>query len=879
VDKGKVNYLIENAGKDIASGLKLTYKNISADEEGKLATIAAKQEDTLVLGDLVNGGKFEDVLVVDLNGAEVASFNFELQYDNKPMAELVREFRNKPLNLSLEIINSLAHNGENYILYGASRELKFKVNQAFNSRTISLEDLKLSIEEVSNNLAAISKDVAGTAINELHGSDLKDTIKMYINPMSGAQRAVFQFHLKYKDEYIGTPVSVEWREYQLLISSPARLVGNQEGYFQIFSRVPINLDALTVALESEDEITFQLYGKDGNECGSSSILSKVANYGREARDFTTSIKFKIHPKQGQPQDKATLNIIVKHAGVDIAKKEIDWVKEGANLQLILKRVVYSDKPGIAIVGVKNMNDKEVKLDDIKIALYNTSNAEFTLGKISGKEIHSTVAEVTGENTLISQSRADIKLKINKPLGKEMAAGLIVVLKDKNGADLDKVHFVFNSEALEQVKLQVRSMLGDKTATIPSVIEKFKDNPGFLAYLLNRLEKRLRIAQTLLVKYTEIKNKDASNFGLIVDPIYTGIYDDSVHCEAFIQLVRAAIAQGAQNEASLMVWANEAVAKIKLVEEKIKEDAQKIETLDGLNKAQDINNFLSPDYDANKALDDQSIKGLYAYYNNKIGQIRAFLRDRGITDFEPAPENSQAIEQLKATYKAMVEGLPDIQAKVRTIFETGFEKFSIYIRAEQSNIKFEGNLTADQKKALYNILEVQSKLLGFWKNLLNTEQDLFIDTEALQNNLIKLYQDLAIKVSAYAEDFYNKNNLGNVTNAADLNVKIAKDADEIAQATKSEVTQQAVTRVYEEAIKTWKFFEKREYRKVFPKNPQIILEEGKELRSIPTVLQDLQTSLRTFKLNGGKGAKEEKQEKQESRFKNMFGSFVNKKNKK
>ncbi|NEJ84241.1 hypothetical protein GR268_48305, partial [Rhizobium leguminosarum] len=129
----------------------------------------------------------------------------------------------------------------------------------------------------------------------------------------------------------------------------------------------------------------------------------------------------------------------------------------------------------------------------------------------------------------------------------------------------------------------------------SILGKYKDNPGFLAYLLNRLEKAVRIAETLLVKYAGIKSSDPS-FELIVDPIYIGIFDYSTQCKSFIQLVKATISQGAENEASLMVWANETVAKVKLVEEKIRDGVQQIATLD---KAQDINTFLVPDYDATK----------------------------------------------------------------------------------------------------------------------------------------------------------------------------------------------------------------------------------------------------------------------------------------
>lgn len=866
MDKGEVSYVIENAGKDTASGLKLKYENTSTDERGKLATVGTKQAGTIVLGDLASGKKFENILAVDLKDAGVASFNFELQYDNKPMAELVREFQNKPINLFLEVIDPLLNNGESYILYGANHQVKLKINQVPGSRNINLNDLQIAIQEESHNQATISQKVDGASIDKLIGADLSKDIILYINTVPQAKEAKFKLQLKYKNEEIGDPVLVEWREYQIFIKDSGLLVGDQEGNFQIFSTVPIELHALTVTLESDEGTSFQLYGtEDRNNFGTSATLSKVAKYDTLEKICTTPIKFKIN--QRNDKEKSNLKIVIRHKETVIAKKQVDWVEEGISLQITVRPLNYADSPGTATINVKNTSNRKVDLRKVTVNFSNTADVPFTLGTFSGASIERTLADILGAKELGSQIVMSINLRINTPLEDKIATGLTLsLLDDKPKPEvLDKVYFIYYTANVNNSGIDIHSTEPKGILAITKQIEKHKDNPGYLAYVLNNLENAVSLSSKLLDKYAEIKNSD-SGFESAINILSTSICDNIKQCKKLAGATQTAILGLNKDEAAILAWSNQLSFKVNSVEESIHKSLEKAESI---NDIQEITYLLiEKEYDGDKELVQQSVKWLYEYYKAKIEQIEAFLTKYGINNFDPADEDLSSIKQLKELHNKMIDELPNIKITVQQALDVGFKRFNDAIIKEQQTLeptKVDRDKQADIDK-LYSLLLARRNALQQWKDLVSHDKELVGDPDAIQVSIAECYQRLAKINRAFARHVYSKKQTGNLTKIAELSVAIARDTFEITQITKNESTNKDAIEACKDAIDAWEDFERSRGITVFPNKPNLILGSDNDLRALPTVLQNLNSNLKSLKTD------EEKQKKSSNKKKNIFGRF-------
>ncbi|OJW69920.1 MAG: hypothetical protein BGO68_03440 [Candidatus Amoebophilus sp. 36-38] len=887
VDKKEVTVVVRNGGKDTAKGLKLTYENTSSDQAGKFATLDTKQTGVRNLGDLEGTKDYKHIFKLDFKDADEADFNFKLIYDDTTIDDdgISKTFKDKPLNLSLEIVVPAIDNSSNYILYGAQNELKLRINQEANSRHIQLKDLTLAIQPEGNNGGTVSKDPTGPGINKIGGAalgnDLGEDIKLYVHSASGTTKAAFKFQLKYKDKNIAEPVLVEWREYPVTIDTPVRLVGSQEGSFQIVSLVPLDPSAITVTLEGDHGTTFQFYKANGDVAGNVVALSEVAEYNRNrSKTYDRSeailepIKFKINQKNGQQA--AKLTIIVKRGNTEIARKGVDWVEKGIGLSVSLERPTSYDiqKLGIA---VKNTTNQSVHLNEVKVNLTNTENVSFSLGSFSGSIIEKNLADVIGENKLDGETGTYTQLLINSPLGDRIATGLTLQLLDNEGKVIDQVYFLYFRRSFV-IEEEFKRMIEDNKEEFLSKLEKIKNNLNALMYLQTTLKKVITWYSQLSTKLLNIKEADTSFEPLVNTRVL--LYADMIKkWEDFEHATQTAISEFDKDEKVIVAWYDNLLIEVSEIQKKINRGSEDVKKID---KIADNIDFLMGDYNSKEQVDKQSIQALYKYYNSKIEEIKAFLLNRGITNFDLATNDAEFIKKLKTTYKRMVEELPSLKLKVQEIFEAGFETFNkVLVKQQEDDLvsmkalkKIGKEDEQDYITGIYNSLVVQKNGLRRWKRLADYEKDLVPHGETIQDMLAEDYQKLAEINRKFAKIVGSKstrNSHGNFTNVAELTLEIATDAFKIAQTRKNQQNQEAAIKVYKAAIKTWEAYEHKRGAQVSrAKLPQLSRDESGEFILIPTTLKNLNTNLKSLRIDYKEGRYKKK---------NIFGMDAFRKNRK
>lgn len=846
IDKSLVKLKLQNTGKDTAEGLQLTYENISSDPEGKLATLNTKQTEVIAVGNLATNQEYEHVFVLDLKDAEESEFDFKVLYDDSPIEESKKKVKAKPINLSLEFLSPAANNSASYIFYGAENKIDLKIRQGLGSRDINIGLLKLSIQKETE--GTISQTEDGIPIEELVGDQLGklgDDINLYINPPTDAKEARFKFELTYKGQLIGEPVMVEWREYSLEIIPLGRLVGDQEGSFQIRSQVPINLDGLDVTLEGDNGTTFQISYLDGQSVGSQASLSKITEYTDiSTKDETKSINIRINEKNGQK--KASLNIIVKRGATEIASKKVDWVDKGVGLGIKLEGTVLYDMLPLNI-DIKNTTKQPIDLRNVKVKLTNTANISFTLGNYSGDSIDKTLAEITGQNELRGQTLFRTSLQANTPVGSNIATGLTLTLLDSKDEIIDQAYFLYYGRDI-LLEIEMGKILDGNEIQFNQKLTKIKDDLGSLAYLVTTLQNWIMVFKNRSAKIMEIRDIDP-NFGPLVSGQLMVQADSIKQWSRFEQITQSAILPLSNNEELLLAWHNRVLQEVEEIKKKMDSST---EDLQNVNSVVDIFNFLLAGHNGSKDIHEQSIKALYSYYKDKIEETKSLLIHQGIEDFNPASDDTESIKKLKVLYKNMVADLSGIQAKAQEAFDAGFKKFNnIFI--QQQN-EFNPQKGDDQKKIDDGIrmLKIQKRVLRRWKHLADYEPDLIPGADAIQDNLAKLYQIFAEKNLLFARKVYKRTDAGNLIKVAELAVETAKDSFEISQTRKSQLSLEAASKTHDAAIKTWQLSERsRGVSDSSLRKAQTILESTGEFKLTPTVYQDLEAKSKSLKSAQGK----------------------------
>ncbi|OJW72259.1 MAG: hypothetical protein BGO68_05960 [Candidatus Amoebophilus sp. 36-38] len=790
---GQISGKVKNIGKDVAEGLQLVYKNVSTDAGDKLVTLDNNQEKALPVGNLTLGQERSFNLNLDLKEAEAATFDFQVLYDNNPVSHTTETFQAKPIKLSLNVLTPVKDASENYILYDSENEIKFQILQELDSRTINPAYVSLDIQEASG---IISKDKAinQVGISKLVGPELGklgDEIRLYIHPTPGVKKAHFKLQLKYKDHLLGDPILIEWREYSLnIIGNDLRLVGEQEGSFSLESLTPIQLDALAVEIESENGTTFQFPKLDKNWTDGSVNLRDLAEYADLGkRQKTKDIKFKISQKNNQRKAKA--KIIVKRGNVELTSKEIYWINEEIAVSITSDTSTPKDEVNIHL---KNVGNSKIILSDIKVKVIATGKFSVTLGKVAGTSIDKSLAEITGQVQLEGKEEVVIPLKMNSPLGNEIMMGVILAFLEEEGPILDKKYFIFQDNWVSKEANRFLVTIGGSIEKFPSQFALSQNDPAQLKRLLQALRNLVKIFNMVIKKCDEILLQDSGFEHLLNDERL--LYSNRINqLEKYIQDAEAAILALNKDETSIEAWAKATQAYKEKVQDAIQGILREITYFDSspeLDNIEQIRNLLVGDF-TNKPLEQQSVRGAYDFYKQKVEACRDFLIQQGVTDFKPAKEDSPSIKKLKEIYKKMADGLPTILQQAQDNFDTGLE-----VVFENVTKKDEEAKNKQDAGALYNSLIEQISVLPSFEKLKKREDGLGIDLQVLNHWFAENYQRIAasglelVKLDSKG----SKPALELLARDAEISLQAAENAYQVAQATKDETTKQAAIKARE-----------------------------------------------------------------------------------
>jgi len=845
IEKSQVNYIIRNLGENTAEGLKLKYENISTDEEGKLATLDTKQSDTITLGDLVGKQEFNRVLSLDLKDAEAARFNFSLEYNNKSMAETIEEFQAKPLNLSLGVISSEQYNGEHYILYGAANQFKFKIDQVPNSRPINRGLLKVIIKKEANDTSFISKVNDGEEITELLGNDLVnlgDEITLYVNPAIGVQEANFTFLLMYKDKEVSQPLSLQWREYVIRIKNRGRLVGQQEGSVTLSSVSSINLDALTVTLESDNDTSFKFLKLDNTNSSSDTRLVELSDYTDiNRKNETKPIRFKVD--QANNQAGAQVNIIVKRGETELARGKVDWVTQGISLQVTPDIYSFSKKSREITITVKNTGDTAIDLRKIKVGLTSTSNTSFRLGNASGSSILETMSNITAEKELASQAHLTISLGvIDALLDKEIVTGINLSILDNSNSDLYRTNLLYYMSKIDEVEESIEALIGKYGILYSQSARAYKDDPGYFMNLLLVLQNGIEAYKELLDKYEEVIDVDP-NFQPIINLSKTVSSDKLKKWEVFAIQAQKTIANWNDSTLAALTWLDNKSKEAAIIHEQIRKNIEIIQaSQSNLGK---IRSLLIAKHDKGKGLNEQSIKALYLYYKQIIDIGKGLLDEVGIKDVTSNDEDSVTIKQIKDIYNKISTEFIAIDRDVQEAFDIGSEVFKKGMVSQQEAVHPDkGN--KESKLGLYTTLEFHQELLVGWKDMVKDNKDgLGVERSDVYDFVVQRYQVLVEKTEKLVTETYSKKHAGYVYRGTQIVLKTAEDIYKMALINKNQVTKDAAITTLQLSIKVFNKLEQARNRRHTGKAEVLVFGKGKTL-SLPDTYNLLKSRIENLK---------------------------------
>lgn len=722
---------------DKAEGLRLIYKNKSVDPKGKLATLDGRQEHIIHIGDLEANQKNTKELTLDLKEAEAATFYFEVQYDNNPIATATEAFYAPRINLELEVLNPKEAN-DAFILYGRENEIKLSISEKYYSGPIEMKDLQLLIQQVAGDAATISTSPGGPAITAMRGAELgnlKDELTFYVNPATGSKSATFTFQLQHKGKDIDNPVCISWEEYTLWVEGiKDRLIGDEQGRFTVHSNALIDLSTLTAVLESEQGTVFGWEKLDGTMGGVSLPLDQVTtpmpNYYHQTEKQTRYIPFKV--KDQNNQKKAKVNVVIKRGTTELTRKEFIWVKQGIDLEIKTSTDLIEPGKEETII-IKNTTNSPLDLRTIQVKHINTAGCPITLGHVSGAAtIQQNLAALTGQDELLAQQEVKMAIKLDtKDLSQDkLVAGSMLVFLDSHGEVLQKRYLLF------QFLSTIIDEIGYKNDELLLEIENNKDDIGFLVKILLPVEAAVTAFENLPQKLKEITKQDTGYQNLLI-PVQKYTTDISNVLNTSRASIQTAISNAVVHQSKEIIVLKKAIKGFK-------------EFIEGEESFNKIVHLLSADYAKYSSMNQQSIKGLYQRYNELIVTFKKYLDQAGIIELKPLPQDLPGIKEVKALYQAMVADLPALEKEGQEGLKAGVEVLKSAITAREQEIQ-QAIQQKDMDKS-YQLLVAQmqwlSALLETKKNLLqNLLGSIVLDGTTWNTFLSASYQNLAEQLLA------------------------------------------------------------------------------------------------------------------------------------
>lgn len=735
--------------KDIQNGgptLYLQYENISQEVNSQQVTLHQKVVDKIKLDETNQSMN----LGVDFFNAEEATFRFELLEAYKengtekyfPLQAIEKNFQKmmdfsiKVQNLVPQRLNNLADKTQatTYITYGA-HPVKMNIyrNDGGNGYRVNQELLTLGIQNEGD--VQVATMPQGPPIQKLTHPDLKwekdgnqsSELDLYILPTSpAAQEGKVTLQVQYNGQAMGAPAVIHWKQNVFSIEADGVLIGDLVGTIKIHSLGEVaDWSEYAISITSPTAGIVPQFAKSNNS--KSPVNQALEN---------NFIEYHI-PNLPNGIQQAILDIVLSKGKIELAKKQVTWVKAGIFLKVSTNERGFRHDGSVTIF-VENNNIHHLNLRDIQVVVTNTAGLNLTLGNCAGTEIKETLAAITQTNQLQARKELTLELQLtDQATAPEDIAGVKIDFVDgSKNVVLKTVYLVYEPDLIKRSKELTNS--GSK--------QEIKYVIG-LQKLLPIYQKQIKQARDLQQQVPALDSRMRS-----IEQEISQLID--------LQNMEILQIQSSWNQHKKDI--REAMSKIEPItqHEYLRED----DNLDiTLAKLVHIGDNI-----------DDSIKSAYITYTQILISIKSFFTDNEITDLTPAVGDLPIVQELKKLYQeietkraALIQLVQDAlgnyaqEEASRAIQEKDAEDLHQAINKQRDLIKILIDDPGNFLKVEINEQEEDWILPAQWEELLVTNLKNLIDTFAKSLDLALTAQDKLRIATGLLQALEQKKILGEV----------------------------------------------------------------------------------------------------------------------
>lgn len=620
----------------------------------------------------------------------------------------------------------------------------------------------------------------------------------------------------FSHEATSTPISNDFNPTQriepsattLFIDAPDRMVGNKLLEFTPISPHTIPpLTELEVYLESSNNASFLLYGKDSKPCGPYAKLSDLTSYNdRYQKDMTLPVQMGLDQPNGE--EKATVKITIQQhkqgTKVLIAQKTIHWVQDGINLSLKPNYYIASDQGenGKIIVSCTNIGNKPVDLTQVMINSQCTDfelEKNFMLGNVSTQKVDLTLAQVTGLRELGSFLSTQVIISPCAPLKDQAAVGLMITLLEDKTQEITSIPLIFCTDRMRQIKEAIYQLIGEHGEKLDSLQEGEPDKLGWLVTCKSRLAEGVATCEQLLHQLAAIQESNPY-FGAIIRNLIPPYDARKKEWEAAIQKITQHIQKDTLIE-KLTQRSIELQQELSKIPDTIQEKTKILQLTSNLK---DITNMVLAGYNRELPVEQQSIHGLYqhaTYLAQEFNTIKKTLGQQG----RPMDVNPSVItNQVKA-----------IERQAQCSLKGGFEKYKSTLWQQQDISFSQSDLTEQTtKNRLASQLWLQASTLGTWINYIRNKKDQSTIEEDILY-IVQAYEKVAQQARILAKACSKDPDYPTMYRCADLVSLIVHKVNIIAQSYNNNTIHTSTRNICETTSEIWKRLEKLKQIKGLP----------------------------------------------------------------
>lgn len=670
---------------DDTSKLYLQYENISQEEDSQKATLNGNMK-----GKTGFKHKDQESFNFDYLNAEEATFRFELleQYEENgeekyfPLKSIEKTFK-KVVDFSIEVLYLIPEelisrpqheNKSNTYLTHGTQPVGIKIKQhSEHGHEINDQLLKLLIKQEAS--VQVSTTPGANAIQELTSQGLKwdnrwgesDYLELFIMPATdNVQEAKIALQVQYKGKDIGSPAIIHWKQDIYSIEGNTSLIGDTEGKVEIYCPSRVNdWSPYTISVTSQTQGIVPQFTKSNN---STSSVKEVLSFWSDTINYSV-------PNPPNDIQQAIINIVLTKGGIELAKKQVNWVKEGISLEVRTDHdTLTHDQP--IVISVKNTGINDLDLNNIQVVLTNTAGLDLTLGNRSGNEIKATLAEITQSVQLDTFDRINLQLKLtDKNIASQDVSSIKIDFLDKSkNVVLKTLHLVYIAD-LTKKEEELDKM--DEKQDIKCLIG--------LQKLVQAYQKQIEQCRAIKNQVPELENLEAD------------IYYRSKRVHQKIDNIQQ---------------------KLNRLKERIQKDMVQTETITKPEnlRARDQNNLIDKLVDMS-LWGNGSIKLSYVEYKESLELIKSLLTDNDITSMKPAEGDLPVVQELKKLY----EEIENKRSKLPSLVQETLAGFAQQVEEEAKKAIKEKDIK-DLEKAINKQWELIDKLTKSYQDFLKVQVD-------------------------------------------------------------------------------------------------------------------------------------------------------------